>query len=147
MASLSETLMHGQYCVSCLFIDRNSLLVIANVKSWMTQREIRKYLSVYRPAHAPWIDWLIFTAAVVLLIELAAVKITLIIGTYVDFPYVHRDRERDKEREKPRQLYPEILDIPHDARDCGILSWRPLFIQQFSSIKVSLGKLRDTFVI
>ncbi|KAJ8736255.1 hypothetical protein PYW08_006911 [Mythimna loreyi] len=47
-----------------------------------------------------------------------------------------RDRERDKEREKPRQLYPEILDIPHDARDCGILSWRPLFIQQFSSIKV-----------
>ncbi|XP_026739045.1 solute carrier organic anion transporter family member 5A1 isoform X1 [Trichoplusia ni] len=47
-----------------------------------------------------------------------------------------RDRERDKEREKPRQMYPEILDIPHDARDCGILSWRPLFIQRFSSIKV-----------
>ncbi|KAI5634826.1 organic anion transporter polypeptide (OATP) family domain-containing protein [Phthorimaea operculella] len=46
------------------------------------------------------------------------------------------DRDRDREREKPRQLYPEILDIPHDARDCGILSWRPLFIQQFSSIKV-----------
>ncbi|XP_047023023.1 solute carrier organic anion transporter family member 3A1 [Helicoverpa zea] len=49
---------------------------------------------------------------------------------------VDRDRERDKEREKPRQMYPEILDIPHDARDCGILSWRPLFIQRFSSIKV-----------
>ncbi|KAI8438673.1 hypothetical protein MSG28_011091 [Choristoneura fumiferana] len=46
------------------------------------------------------------------------------------------DRERDREREKPHQLYPEILDIPHDARDCGILSWRPLFIQSFSSIKV-----------
>ncbi|KAJ2948167.1 hypothetical protein O0L34_g9976 [Tuta absoluta] len=46
------------------------------------------------------------------------------------------DRDREREREKPRQLYPEILDIPHDARDCGILSWRPLFIQQFSSIKV-----------
>ncbi|XP_075974203.1 organic anion transporting polypeptide 30B [Anticarsia gemmatalis] len=47
-----------------------------------------------------------------------------------------RDREREKEKEKPRQMYPEILDIPHDARDCGILSWRPLFIQRFSSIKV-----------
>ncbi|KAJ0182431.1 hypothetical protein K1T71_001800 [Dendrolimus kikuchii] len=47
-----------------------------------------------------------------------------------------RDRERDKEREKPRQMFPEILDIPHDTRDCGILSWRPLFIQRFSSIKV-----------
>lgn len=47
-----------------------------------------------------------------------------------------RDRERAKEREKPPQLFPEILDIPHDIRDCGILSWRPLFIQQFSSIKV-----------
>lgn len=51
-----------------------------------------------------------------------------------------RDRERDKEREKPRQMYPEILDIPHDARDCGILSWRPLLIQRFSSIKVSTIK-------
>ncbi|XP_072940913.1 solute carrier organic anion transporter family member 3A1 [Epargyreus clarus] len=47
-----------------------------------------------------------------------------------------RDREREKEKEKPHQMYPEILDIPHDARDCGILSWRPLFIQRFSSIKV-----------
>ncbi|KAG6453172.1 hypothetical protein O3G_MSEX008005 [Manduca sexta] len=47
-----------------------------------------------------------------------------------------RDRDREKEREKPRQIFPEILDIPHDARDCGILSWRPLFIQRFSSIKV-----------
>lgn len=47
-----------------------------------------------------------------------------------------RDRDREKEREKPRQIYPEILDIPHDARDCGILTWRPLFIQRFSSIKV-----------
>ncbi|RVE48168.1 hypothetical protein evm_007228 [Chilo suppressalis] len=46
------------------------------------------------------------------------------------------DRDREREKEKPRQLYPEILDIPHDARDCGILSWRPLFIQSFSSIKV-----------
>ncbi|XP_063548392.1 solute carrier organic anion transporter family member 3A1 [Cydia strobilella] len=46
------------------------------------------------------------------------------------------DREREREREKPHQLFPEILDIPHDARDCGILSWRPLFIQSFSSIKV-----------
>ncbi|XP_050346406.1 solute carrier organic anion transporter family member 5A1 [Nymphalis io] len=47
-----------------------------------------------------------------------------------------RDREREKEKEKPHQLFPEILDIPHDIRDCGILSWRPLFIQKFSSIKV-----------
>ncbi|KPI94972.1 Solute carrier organic anion transporter family member 5A1 [Papilio xuthus] len=47
-----------------------------------------------------------------------------------------RDREREREKEKPHQLFPEILDIPHDARDCGILSWRPLFIQRFSSIKV-----------
>ncbi|XP_049879554.1 solute carrier organic anion transporter family member 5A1 isoform X2 [Pectinophora gossypiella] len=47
-----------------------------------------------------------------------------------------RDRDREKEREKPRQIFPEILDIPHDTRDCGILSWRPLFIQRFSSIKV-----------
>ncbi|GBP37394.1 Solute carrier organic anion transporter family member 4A1 [Eumeta japonica] len=47
-----------------------------------------------------------------------------------------RDREREKEREKVHQLFPEILNIPHDVRDCGILSWRPLFIQQFSSIKV-----------
>ncbi|XP_041974935.1 solute carrier organic anion transporter family member 5A1 [Aricia agestis] len=47
-----------------------------------------------------------------------------------------REREREKEKEKPHQLYPEILDIPHDARDCGILTWRPLFIQRFSSIKV-----------
>ncbi|XP_037866801.1 solute carrier organic anion transporter family member 5A1 isoform X2 [Bombyx mori] len=46
------------------------------------------------------------------------------------------DRDREKEREKPRQIFPEILDIPHDARDCGILSWRPLLIQRFSSIKV-----------
>ncbi|OWR47747.1 hypothetical protein KGM_215607 [Danaus plexippus plexippus] len=47
-----------------------------------------------------------------------------------------RDREREKEKEKPHQMFPEILDIPHDSRDCGILSWRPLFIQRFSSIKV-----------
>ncbi|XP_038208438.1 solute carrier organic anion transporter family member 5A1 isoform X2 [Zerene cesonia] len=47
-----------------------------------------------------------------------------------------RDREREKEKEKPHQIFPEILDIPHDSRDCGILSWRPLFIQRFSSIKV-----------
>ncbi|XP_068626972.1 solute carrier organic anion transporter family member 3A1 [Battus philenor] len=46
------------------------------------------------------------------------------------------DRDREREKEKPHQLFPEILDIPHDARDCGILSWRPLFIQRFSSIKV-----------
>ncbi|XP_052738618.1 solute carrier organic anion transporter family member 5A1 [Bicyclus anynana] len=46
------------------------------------------------------------------------------------------DREREREKEKPHQIFPEILDIPHDARDCGILSWRPLFIQRFSSIKV-----------
>ncbi|KAM3967710.1 organic anion transporting polypeptide 30B isoform 1-T2 [Aphomia sociella] len=46
------------------------------------------------------------------------------------------DRDREREKEKPRQLFPEILDIPHDTRDCGILSWRPLFIQRFSSIKV-----------
>lgn len=52
------------------------------------------------------------------------------------FSFISRDREREKE--KPRQIFPEILDIPHDARDCGILSWRPLFIQRFSSIKVSL---------
>ncbi|KOB78794.1 Organic anion transporting polypeptide [Operophtera brumata] len=43
---------------------------------------------------------------------------------------------RESIKEKPPQLFPEILDIPHDTRDCGILSWRPLFIQQFSSIKV-----------
>ncbi|CAG9135206.1 unnamed protein product [Plutella xylostella] len=47
-----------------------------------------------------------------------------------------RDRDREREREKPHQMYPEILDIPHDTRDCGILSWRPMFIQSFSSIKV-----------
>ncbi|CAH2050576.1 unnamed protein product, partial [Iphiclides podalirius] len=47
-----------------------------------------------------------------------------------------REREREREKEKPHQLFPEILDIPHDARDCGILTWRPLFIQRFSSIKV-----------
>ncbi|XP_053619039.1 solute carrier organic anion transporter family member 5A1 isoform X2 [Plodia interpunctella] len=46
------------------------------------------------------------------------------------------DRDREREKEKPRQMFPEILDIPHDIRDCGILSWRPLFIQRFSSIKV-----------
>ncbi|XP_060805565.1 solute carrier organic anion transporter family member 5A1 isoform X1 [Amyelois transitella] len=46
------------------------------------------------------------------------------------------DRDREREKEKPRQMFPEILDIPHDTRDCGILSWRPLFIQRFSSIKV-----------
>ncbi|CAH2236322.1 jg10704 [Pararge aegeria aegeria] len=46
------------------------------------------------------------------------------------------DREKEREKEKPHQIFPEILDIPHDARDCGILSWRPLFIQRFSSIKV-----------
>lgn len=51
-----------------------------------------------------------------------------------------RDREREREKEKPHQLFPEILDIPHDARDCGILTWRPLFIQRFSSIKVSIDK-------
>ncbi|XP_050681261.1 solute carrier organic anion transporter family member 3A1 [Leptidea sinapis] len=46
------------------------------------------------------------------------------------------DREKEREKEKPHQIFPEILDIPHDSRDCGILSWRPLFIQKFSSIKV-----------
>ncbi|VVC97680.1 unnamed protein product [Leptidea sinapis] len=45
-------------------------------------------------------------------------------------------REKEREKEKPHQIFPEILDIPHDSRDCGILSWRPLFIQKFSSIKV-----------
>lgn len=47
-----------------------------------------------------------------------------------------RDREKEREKEKPHQMFPEILDIPHDARDCGILTWRPMFIQKFSSIKV-----------
>lgn len=44
-------------------------------------------------------------------------------------------------------MYPEILDIPHDARDCGILTWRPLFIQRFSSIKVRHKLLKGRIVL